>query len=111
MSSISETMDGLPAPQRRWAMLTLALAIAVSVLGSSVANVALPTIGRDLGVTPAASVWVVNAFQIAIMVALLPCSSLGDIYGYRRVYGIGLAVFTAASLACALADSLPMKVK
>lgn len=110
MSSNSETMDGLPAPQRRWAMFALALAISVSVLGSSVANVALPTIGRDLGVTPAASVWVVNAFQIAIMVALLPCSSLGDIYGYRRVYGIGLAVFTAASLACALADSLPVMI-
>ncbi len=110
MNDHSETMDGLPAPQRRWAMLALALAISVSVLGSSVANVALPTIGRDLGVTPAASVWVVNAFQIAIMVALLPCSSLGDIYGYRRVYGIGLAVFTAASLACALADSLPIMI-
>ena len=107
---MTETMDGLPAPQRRWAMLTLGLAISVSVLGSSVANIALPTIARDLGVTPAASVWVVNAFQIAVMVALLPCSSLGDIYGYRRVYGIGLVVFTAASLACALVDTLPLMI-
>ncbi|WP_264712688.1 MFS transporter [Limobrevibacterium gyesilva] len=89
-------------------MLTLALAISVSVLGSAVANIALPTIARDLDVTPAASIWVVNAFQIAVMVTLLPCSSLGDIYGYRRVYGIGLAVFTVASLACALATTLPL---
>ena len=44
----------------------------------------------------------------AVMVSLLPCSSLGDIYGYRRVYGIGLAVFTVASLACALVHSLPL---
>ena len=106
----AEPMDGLPPAQRRRAMATLALAIAVSVLGSSVANIALPTIARDLGVTPAASVWVVNAFQIAVMVALLPCSSLGDIYGYRRVYGVGLAVFTLASLACALVDNLPMMI-
>ncbi|MCX7381280.1 MAG: MFS transporter [Alphaproteobacteria bacterium] len=105
-----QPQDGLPQPQRRRAMATMALAICVSVLGSSVANVALPTIARDLAVTPAASVWVVNAFQIAVMVALIPCSSLGDIYGYRRVYGIGLAVFTAASLACSLVDSLPMMI-
>ncbi len=102
--------DGLPLAQRRWAMLTLTLAISVSVLGSSVANIALPTIARDLGVTPAASVWVVNAFQVAVMVALLPCSSLGDIYGYRRVYGIGLVVFTIGSLACALAHTLPLMI-
>ncbi len=107
---MNETMDGLPAPQRRLAMLTLGLAISVSVLSSSVANVALPTIARDLAVTPAASVWVVNAFQIAVMVALLPCSSLGDIYGYRRVYGVGLVVFTLASLACALVHTLPLMI-
>jgi DHA2 family multidrug resistance protein-like MFS transporter len=102
--------DGLPIAQRRKAMLAIALAIAVSVIDGSVANIALPTIAQDFGVSPAASVWVVNAFQIAVMVSLLPCSSLGDIYGYRRVYGIGLAVFTAASLGCALSTSLPMLV-
>jgi DHA2 family multidrug resistance protein-like MFS transporter len=91
-------------------MLTITLAISISVLGSSVSNIALPTIGRDLGVTPAASVWVVNAFQIAVMVALLPCASLGDIYGYRRVYGIGLVIFTVGSLACALVPTLPLMI-
>lgn len=106
----AEPQDGLPLPQRRRAMLTIALAIAVSVLGSSVANIALPSIARDLQVTPAASVWVVNAFQIAVMVSLLPCSSLGDIYGYRRVYGVGLVVFTIASLACAMVHSLPLMI-
>lgn len=110
MNASPTPQDGLSSAQRRRAMLTLALAISVSVLGSSVANIALPSIARDLGVTPAASVWVVNAFQIAVMVALLPCSSLGDIYGYRRVYGIGLAVFTLASLACALVHSLPLMI-
>src|SRR5271169_614064 len=102
--------DGLPPRQRRRAMLTMTIAMAVSVLDGTIANVALPTIARDLAVTPAASVWVVNSFQIAVMISLLPLSSLGDIYGYRRVYGIGLTVFTAASLICALSTSLPMLV-
>lgn len=102
--------DGLPPARRRRAMATMAMAIGVSVLGSSVANVALPTIARDLAVTPAASVWVVNAFQITVMLTLLPCSSLGDIYGYRRVYGIGLTVFTLASGLCALAPDLPTMI-
>jgi DHA2 family multidrug resistance protein-like MFS transporter len=102
--------DGLPPPQRRRAILALALAISVSVIDSSVANIALPTIAHDFGVTPASSVYVVNAYQIAVMVALLPCSSLGDIFGYRRVYSIGLVVFTLASLGCALSGSLPMLV-
>ena len=106
--AVTEPPDGLPPPQRRRAMVTLAIALSVAVLDGTIANIALPTISRDLMVTPAASVWVVNAFQIAVMVSLLPLSSLGDIYGYRRVYGIGLAVFTAASLVCALSTSLPM---
>jgi DHA2 family multidrug resistance protein-like MFS transporter len=91
-------------------MLALALAISVSVIDSSVANIALPTIASDFGVSPASSVYVVNAYQVAVMIALLPCASLGDIYGYRRVYGIGLAVFTLASALCASSVSLPMLV-
>jgi DHA2 family multidrug resistance protein-like MFS transporter len=103
---VSETTDGLPPPQRRRALLTLAIAVSMSVLDGSIANVALPTIAHNLDVTPAASIWVVNSFQIAVMISLLPFSSLGDIYGYRRIYTIGLAVFTAASLFSALSTSL-----
>ncbi len=104
---MTEPHDGLPPAQRLRAMLTLGIAISVSVMGSAIANIALPTIAHDLGVTPASSVWVVNAYQIAVTVALLPCSSLGDIYGYRRVYKIGLVVFIIASFACAMATTLP----
>ena len=46
---------------------------------------ALPAIARDVGASPAASIWVVNAYQLALMISLLPLSSLGDIVGYRRV--------------------------
>jgi len=105
-----EVADGLP-PDERWrAMLAVAIAIAMSVLVTSIANIALPTIARDLNTTPAASIWVVNAYQLAVTVTLLPFASIGDIYGHRRVYVWGLAVYTAASFVCAVAPSLPVLV-
>src|SRR5580658_10143419 len=98
--------DGLPWPRRLWAILTVGLAIAISVLDSSIANVALPTIAGDMSASPATAIWIVNAYQLAITISLLPLASLGEIYEYRRVYRIGLAVFTVASLACALSHSI-----
>jgi DHA2 family multidrug resistance protein-like MFS transporter len=102
--------DGLPTPQRYWSMLAIAIGIGMSVLDASVANIALPTIARELNVTPAASVWVINAYQLAIVIALLPLAALGERIGYRRVYLAGLVIFTAGSLACALSGSLPALV-
>src|SRR5580704_5930523 len=103
-------LDGLPTPQRYWSMLAIAIGIGMSVLDASVANIALPTIARELNVTPAASVWVINAYQLAIVIALLPLAALGERIGYRRVYLAGLVIFTAGSLACALSGSLPALV-
>src|SRR5690606_11397824 len=87
-------------------MLTLGLGVTMAVLDGSVANIALPTIAHELGATPAQSIWVVNAYQLVIVVSLLALSSLGEIIGYARIYRVGLAVFGVASLACALSDSL-----
>jgi len=67
--------------------------MAMSVLDGAIANVALPTIARELHALPAASIWIVNAYQLAITVTLLPLAALGDKIGYRRVYIAGLAVF------------------
>jgi DHA2 family multidrug resistance protein-like MFS transporter len=105
-----EVTDGLPPAERWRAMLAVAIAVATSVLVTSIANIALPTIAHDMGVTPAESIWVVNAYQLAVTVTLLPFASMGDIYGHRRVYIWGLVVYTAASLVCALAPSLPVLV-
>ena len=99
--------DGLPIPRRYWAMITMAMVITLAVMDGVIANGALPTIARDLHASPAASIWVVNAYQAAIVVALLPLASLGEIYGYRRVYQAGVALFTVASLTCALAHDMP----
>src|ERR1043166_2514793 len=79
------TLDGLPIGQRRWAILTIALAIFITVIDQTIVNVALPTIGADLKIDPSSSVWIVNAYQMAIMLALLPLASAGDILGYKRV--------------------------
>ena len=99
--------DGLPPARRRWAVTTLVIAVGMATLDTAIANTALPTIAADLQASPAASIWVVNAYQLALMVSLLPLASLGDILGYRRVYIVGLAVFTLASLVCAASWSLP----
>ena len=98
---------GLPLPQRFWAIVFVSLGTLLAVLDGAIANVALPTIARDLHASDAASIWIVNAYQIAITITLLPLASLGERVGYRRIYIAGLALFTVASLGCALASSLP----
>ena len=70
--------DGVPLPQRYGAILTIVLGLTMAVLDGAIANVALPTIASDLNASPAASIWIVNAYQIAIVIALLPLSFLGD---------------------------------
>jgi DHA2 family multidrug resistance protein-like MFS transporter len=98
--------DGLPVPQRHWAMLTLMTGLALSCLDTAIVNVALPTIARDLHASPANSIWVINAYQLAMMISLLPFASFGDIFGYRRVYPFGLLLYTGATVISATAHSL-----
>lgn len=99
--------DGLPPEQRRWAVLAIFTALAMAALDTAIANVALPAIAADLHSAPADVIWVVNVYQIAMVATLLPLAALGEIVGHQRVYLVGLVLFTAASLACALAWSLP----
>ena len=101
-----EYADGLPQPQRNYAILTIALGLVMAVMDGAIANVALPTIAKDLNASPAFSIWIVNGYQLAITISLLPLASLGEIIGYRRVYLAGLLLFTLASLFCALAQTL-----
>jgi len=82
--------------------------MAISVLDSSVTNIALPTIAHDLSAASASTVSVVTSYQIAIMMMLLPVAALGERFGYLRVDAAGLMVFVAASIACASASTLPM---
>lgn len=92
-------------PRRLGAVLAVAFGVGLSVLDGAIANVALPTLGTELAVSPADSVWIVNAYQLAIMVSVLPLAALGETLGYRKVYVAGLGLFTLASAGCALAGS------
>jgi DHA2 family multidrug resistance protein-like MFS transporter len=100
--STAET-DGLPQPRRARAALCILGALAASVLDASMLNVALPTMAREFGVSPAEAVWVVNAYQITVVGALIPFAALGEILGFRRVWAAGLALFCGAALLAALA--------
>ena len=102
--------NGLPMPRRLWAILAVTFGVALSVLDGTIANVALPTIAHELGVSSADSIWVVNAYQLAIVVSLLSFSTLSDVVGYRRIYIGGLVFFTLSSVGCAFAGSLEMLI-
>jgi DHA2 family multidrug resistance protein-like MFS transporter len=102
--------DGLPMGQRGRAMIAVLTGVALATLDTAIANTALPTIAADLGVDPGASVWIVNAYQLAVVATLLPIAALGEIVGQRKIYLGGLVLFTLASLVCALAWSLPTLV-
>ncbi len=105
-ASAAAVPDGLPLPRRYWAITTISLGLGMAVLDGTIANVALPTIAKDLGVSAADSIWVVNAYQLAVTISLLPLAALGEIVGYERVYKAGLVFFTLASLGCAASHSL-----
>src|SRR6201994_4680890 len=106
-STAAEISDGLPVPRRYWAILTIALGLVLAVMDGAIANIALPTIAKDLDASPAFSIWIVNGYQLAITISLLPLASLGEIVGYRRVYLAGMLLFTLGSLFCTLAHTMP----
>lgn len=99
--------DGLPTRQRIAALIAISLAVAMANLDTAITNTALPTIATSIDAAPSSVIWVVNAYQLAMIATLLPFASLGEITGHRRIYIAGLALFTLSSLACGLAWSLP----
>lgn len=98
--------DGLPEGARGRAMLVIILGLTLSVLDSSIVNLALPAIARELRASSAQTLWVVNAYQLAGLVLLLPLAALGERLGYRRIYLVGMVVFVLASVGALLANSL-----
>ena len=102
--------DGLPVPRRYWSIIGIWLALTMAVLDGAIANVALPVIAHQLGASPGASVWIINAYQLTITVLLLPLAALGDRIGYKCIYIPGLALFTVGSVACAIGGTLPLLI-
>ncbi|MFL6721029.1 MAG: MFS transporter [Sphingomonas sp.] len=110
LKSSAHAEDGLPLPRRYWSAAAIWLALSMAVLDGAIANVALPTIGRELGASPALSVWIINAYQLTITVLLLPLAALGDRLGYKCIYIPGLALFTLGSVGCALSGRLELLI-
>lgn len=98
--------DGLPTPRRYWSMATTMMVIAICVLDFTMVSVALPSMARDFDASAASSIWIVNSYQLVVLIALIPLASLAEIVGYRQVSQAGLIIFTIASLGCAFADTL-----
>ncbi|MFD7404110.1 MFS transporter [Streptomyces sp. NPDC059866] len=95
----------LASPQGKWILLTTVLGSSMAMLDSTVVNVALPRIGRDLDADLAALQWTVNAYMLTLAGLILLGGSLGDHYGRRKVFVIGVVWFAAASLLCGLAPN------
>ena len=95
---------------RWWALMVLCLGVLMIVLDTTIVNVALPSIRTDLGFTETTLVWVVNAYMLTFGGFLLLGGRLGDLYGHRKLFLAGIALFTAASLGCGVAQSQAMLV-
>jgi DHA2 family multidrug resistance protein-like MFS transporter len=85
-------------------------AMALVVLDAGMIGVALPGIGSDFGEPPARSLLIVTAYQLALLVGLLPCAHIADRFGYRRLFLAGIAAFGGSALLCAVAPTLPLLV-
>lgn len=102
--------DGLHRPQIFYAMAAIFSGLFLSVIDGSICNVALPSISKELQVSSSDSIWVVNGFQLVVMMFLLPFSSLGELKGFKQVYLTGLVVFLVGSLCCTFSVTLTQLV-
>src|SRR5438105_11667994 len=97
--------------RKRWlAFIVLCFGVLMIVLDTTIVNVALPSIREDLGFTQTSLVWVVNAYMLTFGGFLLLGGRLGDLFGNRRLFLLGISLFTLASAACGLAGSQSMLI-
>ena len=94
----------------RWVLAVAVLGEAMILLEATVVNVALPTIGRDLGAGVAGLQWTLNGYVLTLAALVLVGGSLSDIYGRRRIFILGVVVFVAASALCAAAPTIELLV-
>lgn len=92
------------------AVTAILMVLVMTVLDVTLVNVSLPVLAVELGVSDSLTVWIVTVYQLVITMLLLPLSSVGDLYSYRRNFLAGVVIFTAASVMCALSQSFIMIV-
>jgi len=103
-------MTGMEPRRRWWALYVLCAGVLMIVLDTTIVNVALPSIREDLRFTETSLVWVVNAYMLTFGGFLLLGGRLGDLFGHRRLFLLGVTLFTLASLACGAASSQGMLI-
>ena len=105
------SIRGFVHERRRWvALIVVCFAMLMNTLDQTIVNVALPTIQRDLHFTQASLAWVIDAYLITFAGALLLAGRLGDLIGRKKVFLVGVALFTLASAACGAADTQALLV-
>ena len=98
------------AHRRTWVLALAAIASLMTALDALVVSASLTTIQADLGATAEQLEWTVNGYNLVMAVLLMPAAALGDRYGRRRMFAAGIALFTAASAACAAAPDVVVLV-
>ena len=98
------------SPAGHWVLAVAVLGSGVAFLDGTVVNVALPDIGRDLGASTSSLQWIINGYLLTLASLILLGGSLGDRHGRRRVFVLGVALFTAASLLCAVAPTAELLI-
>lgn len=92
------------------AIASVLSAMTMGVLNGTIMNVALPTLAQEFQVEASTAIWVVNAFQLVITMLMLSFATLGDIYGYRKIFFMGVSTFVGSSILCACSTSFEMLV-
>jgi MFS family permease len=107
---VSGTEGAKPKPSAGWVIAGLSLSMLLSSLGTSIANIALPTLAHAFQVSFQDVQWIVLVYLLAVTTLVVGLGRLGDIVGRRRLLLAGIGLFTLASFACGLAPSLPLLI-
>ena len=104
------TETELSPRERTLASLAIFATLVLVVVDGAIANLALPTLTLAFSISESQSIWVVTAYQMALVMFLLPAAALGESLGLRRIFILGVAIFTLASALCAVSPTLPWLV-
>ncbi|WP_433300100.1 MFS transporter [Actinoplanes sp. CA-030573] len=110
MTAAGDTLIRYHSARGRWVLLATVLGSSLAFIDATVVNIALPSIGSSLGADAAGLQWTVNGYALSLASLILLGGSLGDRYGRKRVFMIGVGWFAAASLLCGLAPSIELLI-